>query len=229
MRLCPAALIALSLLSSVAASAQTTPAKQIEGLKASLAASAAALRSYEWIETTTASVKGEVRGSTQTRNYYGADGKLQKVPVSAPAAEKAKRGLRGKIIANKKAEIEEYLKAAKALMANYVPPSPEKIQAAVAAGNVNVGVSSANAPVPITIKNYQKAGDQLVLTVDGSYTQLKNVSVSSYLDTPDDKITLTIKMAQLPDGTGYVATSMLDAPAKDVSIQIANSGHRKAN
>lgn len=229
MRLYPAALVALSLLSSVAASAQTTPAKQIDELKASLAASAAALRSYEWIETTTTSVKGEVKGATQTRNYYGADGKLQKVPVAAPAPAKTKRGLRGKIIANKKAEIEDYLKAAGALMANYVPPSPEKVQAAVAAGKVNIGVAGANARVPITINNYQKAGDQMVFTVDGSYTQLTNVTVSSYLDTPADKISLTMKMAQLPDGTTYVASSTLDAPAKDVSIQIANSGHRKGS
>jgi hypothetical protein len=36
-------------------------------------------RSYEWIETTAVSVKGEEKSRTRKRCDYGADGKLEKV------------------------------------------------------------------------------------------------------------------------------------------------------
>ena len=65
-------------------------------LKASLAANQAALKKYEWIETTVVSLKGEEKSRKQNRCYYGADGGVTKVPVTAPPPEQKKRGLRGK-------------------------------------------------------------------------------------------------------------------------------------
>jgi hypothetical protein len=73
-------------------------------VKESLQQSMATLRQYQWVETTVVSMKGEEKSRTQNSCYYGADGKLQKVPVAAPAQDegKKKRGLRGKIVENKK-------------------------------------------------------------------------------------------------------------------------------
>src|SRR5580765_6010336 len=80
---------------------------RVAALKQSLGSSMAALRKYEWMETTVVSMKGEEKSRKQNRCYYGADGKVQKVPVeSAPAAPaKDKRGVRGKVVENKKEEI----------------------------------------------------------------------------------------------------------------------------
>jgi hypothetical protein len=50
----------------------------VGALKATLAASQATLRQYEWIETTVVSLKGEEKSRKQQRCYYGADGTLQK-------------------------------------------------------------------------------------------------------------------------------------------------------
>jgi hypothetical protein len=54
----------------------------------------AALRTYEWMETTVVSMKGEEKSRKQNRCYYGADGKVEKVPVesAAQAPAKEKRG-----------------------------------------------------------------------------------------------------------------------------------------
>ncbi len=52
------------------------------------------------------------------------------------------------------------------------------------------------------------------------------MQVASYIDKPDDKVTLNVQFADLPDGTTYQAASTLDATAKNISVKIENSGHR---
>ena len=84
---------------------QQGAAERVDALKANLAASQAALRHYQWIETTNISLNGEVKSSVQKRCYYGVDGVLQKVEVSASPQAAPPPGLRGRIAANKKEEL----------------------------------------------------------------------------------------------------------------------------
>src|SRR5262245_48406341 len=76
------ALVGVAWLIPVAPSAQApSPQEQTAALKQSLAANQAALRQYAWIETTTVTVKGEVKKQEEKQCYYGADGKVQKTPI----------------------------------------------------------------------------------------------------------------------------------------------------
>src|SRR5262245_44776556 len=79
---------AVALVSAAALAAQTpSPADQVAALKQSLAQNQAALRTYTWVETTTISLKGEVKKQEQKQCAYGADGKVQKTPMpGAPPA-----------------------------------------------------------------------------------------------------------------------------------------------
>ena len=55
-----------------ALTAQTqTVDQRVAAIKQSLAQSQAALKAYEWIETTAVSLKGEEKSRTQNRCYYG--------------------------------------------------------------------------------------------------------------------------------------------------------------
>jgi hypothetical protein len=54
----------------------------------------------------------------------GAGGVLQKVLVDASPPPPTKPGLRGRIIANKTAELTDYMKSAVSLVKSYVPPDP---------------------------------------------------------------------------------------------------------
>ena len=58
-------------------------------LKQWLQASQAQLRTYEWVETTVITKGGEEKSRKQNTVYYGADGKLQKVPVAGGAESKS--------------------------------------------------------------------------------------------------------------------------------------------
>ena len=216
----------------------TTKQDQVAALKASLQDGLARIRQYEWIETTVISLKGEEKARKQNRCYYGADGTVQKVPVGdAPAAEPAGgggggRGRRGgrakeKIVENKKEEMGDYMQRAVKLIQGYVPPDPAKIQAAKDAGRVTV-TPQAGGQVRLAIAQYLQPGDSLTVDLDAAASRLLGLSVKSYVDTPDDPVTLDVKMATLPDGALYAAQSTLDASAKKIRVVIENSGHRPA-
>lgn len=204
------------------AQAQMSMEARVTALKESLTKSKANLRKYQWIETTTVSLNGAVRSTKQTQNYYDATGTLVKVPLDASAAQ-APGGLRGRIAAKKKEEMTDYMESAVALLKSYVPPQAERIEAARAANNITLGTVAGG--VDVVVKNYLTPGDRLAFSVDPATNKILGLAVASSLDTPANPITLSVTMGQLPDGTTYAATSVLNAPAKGLTVQVQNSGY----
>jgi hypothetical protein len=208
-----------------------TPQQRVAALKQSLQQNQARLRRYEWIETTIVSLKGEEKSRKQQRCYYGADGKLQKLPVEgAPQQAAPQRGRRGgrlkqTIVENKKEDMQEYMERASSLIHHYVPPNPDDIENAKTAGKLTVRPGQSGV-VHVEFADYIKAGDRLAIDVDGASNQLAGVNVASYLDQPDDAVTLDVQFGTLNDGTSYAAQTTLDAKAKNIRVVIQNSGHR---
>jgi uncharacterized protein YdeI (BOF family) len=217
----------LSALPNPAVAQQPSVPERVAALKASLAASQIILRQYEWIETTVVSLKGDEKSRKQERCYYGADGGIQKVEVSASPEPEKKRGLRGKIIAKKKEELTDYMKQAVALVKTYVPPNPAKIQAAKDAGKVTIEVLEPGKRARLNFRDYEKAGDNLGVEVDLVNNRPLGVKVSTYLDDAKDAVLLDVRMGQLNDGTTYASDITLDAPAKKIQVAVENSGYRK--
>jgi len=211
---------------------QTQPPSAVErvaALKTTLASSAAALRHYEWVETTVVSLKGEEKSRKQMRCYYGADGVLQKVEISASPPPEKKRGLRGKIIENKKEELTNYMKDAVNLVKSYVPPNSAKIQAEKDGGKVTVQVLQPGKRARLNFPNYEKPGDNLGIELDLANNLPIGVTVATYLEDPKAAVTLDVGMSQLDDGTTHAANITLVAAAKDLRVVIQNSGYRKVN
>ena len=208
-----------------------TPQERVAALKQSMQESQTKLRQYEWTETTIISLKGEEKGRTQKRCYYGADGKLQKVPIGTPApaqqpaAAGGRRGrVKAKIVENKKDEMKDYMERAAALVQQYVPPKPADIQRAKDAGRVTANPASAGL-VRLEFPDYLKPGDRLSIDVDAAANQLRGLNVASYLDKADDTVALAVQLGALPDGTSYTAQTTLDAAAKHIRVVIQNAGH----
>lgn len=197
-------------------------------VKESLQTSMAALRQYQWVETTVVTMKGEEKSRTQNSCYYGADGKLQKVPVAAPAqAEEKKRGIRGKVVENKKEEISGATKEAIALVKQYVPPDPAKIEAAKAAGKLSVVPPDAQGNVQIVIKDYLKPGDSLTLAANAVTDRIGGVTVATFTD-KKDPVGLKVAFGAFTDGTVYPAKIQLDVASQSLAVAIENSGYKKA-
>jgi hypothetical protein len=212
--------------------AGNAPAERVAALKATMAASQKQLRQYEWVETTIVSVKGEEKSRKQQRCYYGADGVLQKTPIeSGEQAQESggrRRGgrVRQAIVENKKEEIQDYMERAAALVHHYVPPAADRLDAAKAAGKVAIRPAPGGESVGLEIDDYLKAGDRLIIDVRPADSRLLALNIASYLDAPDDAVTLGVRFDGLPDGTIYAAQSTLDAPAKHVRVVVQNSGYR---
>jgi hypothetical protein len=152
------------------------------------------------------------------------------VPIeSAPeGGGKSPRGLRGKIVENKKEEISDSMQAAIGLVKQYVPLDPALIQAAKDAGRVAVNPPDAQGKARIVIKDYLKAGDSVTIDVDAAANRLAGLSVATFTDKEKDAVTLKVGIGALNDGTVYAANIILDVAKENISVAITNSGYRKA-
>lgn len=220
-------MVMVLLLAGVAALAAPVD-DRVEALKTSLKTGLAQQRSYEWIETTAVSIKGEEKKRTENRCYYGADGKLEKVPVETDAAAgKTPHGIRGKAVENKKEEIGDTAKAASALMHQYVPLDPARVQAAKDAGKISVSAPDPSGQVQVKISDYLKPGDSVTVSVDAAKNTLLGIAVNSYMKDAADTVTMKSTLAALGDGTVYPATVTMDIKSENLTVAIENSGYKK--
>jgi hypothetical protein len=209
--------------------AESAPAKKdhVTAIKESFQTSMAALRQYQWIETTIVSLKGEEKSRTQNNCSYGPDGKVLKTPLAPKAEEEKKGGLRGKAVEKKKGEISDATKEAIALVKQYVPPDPALIQAAKTAGRVMVSSPDPAGIVRVVIKDYKKAGDSFTLEVKGATDQIAGLAIATFTE-KKDPVGLKVGFGTLPDGTIHAAKIQLEVPAQNLAVTIENSNYKKA-
>jgi hypothetical protein len=202
-----------------------TAQDRVAALKQSLAQSQGLLKQYEWIETMVVSVKGEEKSRTQNRCYYGADGKVQKVPVAAPPPDEKKRGVRGKVAESKKEEMTEYMQSAVGLVKSYVPPDPARIEASKNAGKMSI--TPAAPSVRLDFRDYEKPGDMLSVEFDATKNTLLGLKVATWLKDAKDTVTLVASYGSLNDGATYPAETTLSASSQSLQVKVTNSGYRK--
>jgi len=215
---------------------------RVEELKQSLAANQKALHHYTWVETTEISLKGEVKKTEKKKCSYGSDGKVIKTDLAgaapAPAPKAPPNGggrraghrggaLKEKVIENKIDDLKEYMGDVAALVKQYVPPDPAKIQAAAQAGKVALDKLNNPGVAQLAIPDYHLPGDKLVVSFNSATKQLAAVNVNSYLGREKDIVTLAVRFASLPDAVNYPAETLLTASAKQIQVKIHNSEYKK--
>lgn len=226
--------VAGAALALAALSEAQDPQQKIAAVKQAAAKNQQALRSYTWIEKTEIAMKGEVKNTKLESCRYGPDGKVQKTPLSEPEEKqedtprgpkaRMKAQAKSKVVEKKTGELKADMEAAGALVHQYLPPAPEKIQAAQAASKVTVTPGAATV---VTVADYLKAGDSLVLTLDPAAKALKQIAVDTWKDDPSDKVTLAVQMQSLPDGTDYPGSIVLGVPSSHIEVRITNSNYQK--
>lgn len=203
------------------AAAQAPPAVQerVAAIKQSLANSQTTLRQFEWIETTTITLKGEQKAQTMNKCYYGMDGKVQKVPVLPPGQGGSSK---------KKEELADFVKSSIALLHKYTPPDPALIQRCVDLGKASVQILEPGRAAGLVFSDYLLPGDSLTIKIDLTKNTLTSCTVVTYLDTPKDSVTVNFVFGLLLDGTTYPSNITLDAPSKKLQVAVQNSGYRKS-
>jgi hypothetical protein len=151
---------------------------------------------------------------------------VQKTAVVEPPPPEKKRGLRGKVIEKKKGEMKAELEAAAALVHQYVPPDPGMMQVVMNAGTASLSQAGPGVLV-LKFPGYVKPGDALSLMFDSAMKSLRQLDVSTYLDTPDSPVTLRVAMQALPDGPRHAGSIVLGMPARQIEVRITNSSYQR--
>jgi hypothetical protein len=198
--------------------------ERLSAVKQAMAANAQQLRKYQWIETTQVTLNGEQKPSTQNSCQYGPDGQVQKTPLGPPPQPPSGGPLKKRIIEKKQAEMKQYMGEVKSLLAQYLPPDPQKMQQSKQAGNLSIN-PVANS-VNLIFKNYVQSGDQLTLTFDTAAKKVSSVNINTFMGDAKDAVTLQVQMASLPDGTNYAQQTILNAAAKNLLVVTTNSNYQ---
>jgi hypothetical protein len=188
------------------------------------------LAQYTWQEQQTVSVKGEVKKQTMYQVRMGPDGKplkAQTSPEQQPSNGGRDRGLRGRVKEKKIGEFEQYAKQVAALAQSYAHPDPAKLQQLYQQGNISLGSGGAPGVVRMVIHNYLKQGDSVTLVFDRAQKALQSVSVASYLDNPQDAVTISAQYAKIPDGPNHVDTMTVNGVSKQLTVAIQNSNYQR--
>jgi len=205
--------------------------QRVAELKESMAKNKQVLATYTWHETDTVKLKGEVKKVSNFQVRFGPDGKPQKTSLdpAQPSQQQSGGGRGGKlkerVVEKKKEEFKDYGEDMKNLAQQYLPPDKDKIQAAVAAGNVSLTPDGDN--VKLVFKNYVKQGDSMTLTFNKTAKQITSIAIASWMDDPKDAMNLAVEFSKLPDGTNYMSTTTIDGVAKQLTVIMQNSNYTK--
>jgi hypothetical protein len=198
--------------------------QKIAALKQSTAANRQKLRKYQWTEVQQMTLKGETKPQQQFLCQYGADGQVEKYPMG-PQEQPSGGRLKQKMIAKKKAEMQDYLGEVKSLLAMYIPPDSQKIQQAAQSGNVALSKDPGAGLVNLTFTNYAQPGDKMVIAFNPTSKTIANINVNTYTGQAKDAVTLMVSFSTLPDGTNYAEKTVLDLAAKQMNITTLNTNY----
>jgi hypothetical protein len=218
-----AAVVAGSIVPTFAQNAQLQ--EKLAAVKQNAAENQQRLHQYQWTETTQLTLKGDAKPASASLCQYGPDGQVQKTPIGPPPEQPSGGRMKQRIIAKKKEEMKDYMGDVKALLSQYVPPNPQKMQAAYQAGNVSL--NPMGGMMNLVFTNYAQPGDKMTLTFDSAAKKIVSINVDSYMGEEKDAVTLQVQMGSLPDGTNYVQQSVLNAKAKDLVVTTTNSNYQK--
>jgi hypothetical protein len=201
--------------------------QKVAALKQSVAQNQQSLRHYTWTETQQTILKGDTKATKQSQCQYGPDGTVQKTAIGpAQPPPPAQRGLKGRIIAKKTDEMQEYMERVASLIKRYTPPDGAAMQSSLQSGKASI-VPSQGGIVTIAFNDYAKPGDSVILIFDTATKKVRGYDVNTYLDATADVVTLKVAFDALPDGTNHVAQTVLDATAKQVQIRTTSGGYIK--
>jgi hypothetical protein len=201
--------------------------QKIAAVKQSAAENQQRLHQYQWVETTQLTLKGDAKPPTQQMCQYGPDGKVEKLAMGPPPEPPSGGRLKQRVVKKKKEEMKDYMGDVKNLLGMYVPPDPQRMEQSFRSGNASLNPVPAAQEVGIAFKNYAQPGDQLRIAFAPATKKIVSISVDTYMDDPKDTVTLTVRMATLPDGTNYVEQTVLNATAKQLQVTTTSSNYRR--
>ena len=183
----------LIVLAPMAAQAQDLQQK-LAAAKEAAALNQKALRSYSWLEKTELSLKGEVKSTKVDMCRYGPGRQGAEDPVVEPPPPEKKRGLKGKMIAKKTGGDERRSSRQRWRSSSNASrlPRPD------AGGDEcrhRVDLSGGPRPRIAQVPGLRQGERRADADVRRSVKSLRQIDVNTWLDEPENAVTLKVTMA----------------------------------
>lgn len=203
--------------------------QKLASLKEAAAANKQRLQQYTWTETQQLTLKGDPKPVKTFQCEYGPDGRVQKTPIGAPEQSSGRQGgkLKQRIVEKKTEEMKDYMQQVQGVIALYVPPDAQRMQRAFQSGNISMNKTLGSDGVDLVFTNYAQPGDKMTIGFDTTSKKIKTINVNTYMDAPQDVVTLAVHFDTLPDGTNYAQQTVLNATAKQLQVSTSNSNYAK--
>jgi hypothetical protein len=219
--------LAALVLSTAPAIAQNAELQaKLAQIKEASAANKMALSHYNWQESVTTSIKGEVKKQQVFLVSIGPDGQQQKSEINAQPDQASGGPLKRHIVAKKKAEYKDYGEQIADMARQYTQPDPNRLQQAYQQGNISLQLGGGESLTTLIIKNYIKPNDSVTLVFNKARKTIQSIRVSSYLDDPTDAVTIAAQFAKLPNGINHVTGTQINGASKQLTVVTQNSNYQ---
>jgi len=198
---------------------------KLSAFKEAMARNQRALAQYSWKQKTEMIMDEEVKSTTIEQVQIGPDGQQQKTLISAPPEQKKKRGVKGRIIAKKTAEMKDYMERLMSLSKRYMRPNSDMLKESVQAGNASLSPSPDDT-VTLGFTDYFRKGDSLSIQLDKANQGMNQLSASTYLDGEEDQIRIGLEFSRLGDGTSYLSVMKVDSLDKKLTLKVSSYDHQ---
>jgi hypothetical protein len=182
-------------------------------------ANANLMRQFGWESRTQISVNGEVKDTRVDAMGYGPDGQLQRNNLSDQTARVRGLFLRHLIASVDKQQLEQYLTGLRGLLEQYTLPGAGGVQEFL---NRSVATGpDAQGLFQVTGRGILQPGDVFTLWFNPLTRKPTHIEVSTTFQGEPVNLSASFRTID-PSGLNYVEFANVNAPAKQVNVQVSN-------
>jgi hypothetical protein len=209
-------LLGLFVLMSVAVTAQNLLSKdELAAIEHADSKNQTKLSHYTWQETQFISINGEAVDYRLYAVKIASNGQYQKSLVTEHTGQEAAFEPKAK---DQLSQYGPYAQQLCELANQYTSLNSERLTQANIRGEI-VLLREGDL-IKMTIKDYSKPGDSLVMTINQHTHRLVTVQAKSYLTDPQDVVTIQAEFAELPDGVNHLATAEIGSVNKHIRVKL---------
>lgn len=184
-------------------------------------ANAVALRGYSWKMRTDVKMDGESKKTSLQQLRFDISGNLQKTMLSAPTEPPKGRGIKGKKIAQKMAELQQLGEALSEITMAYLHPNPNQLDSFLKTANVWEGKrGSSGALTRVEGSGLVAPRDSVNIYVNASTKRPTKLEVQSAMN--ENPVQIVAEYRDLPNGPTYIARVTVDYPEAKLQLIIEN-------
>lgn len=185
---------------------------------------AAKLREYSWKSRVEVRKDGETKNSQLYQMGFNTDGRLQQTLISETSQKLPTSGLRGLIAKKKKEDFVEMLDGLGTLAKAYSKLPSDKMQDFMTNGTVIPELTPQQSFIRIQGGNVLLRGDSMTIWIDMNTHKQCKVEIQTTFD--KRPVRIVSEFQYLPDGTTFMARSVIDYPSQKLTITTENFDYK---